>query len=300
MRNRVRLRSTASALLWGAALSWACSSRKSTEPSATAPTAPAPASPAPAARPPAPLPPAGPSLEALPPPVWVAPSFRIATPRPGQRVTVEEAVQLEVVLEKLGGAALEGDLQVALDGHAFRVIRENRVPLRRLLLEDEELAPGRHRLVALRDGEQGRALVATWFRVEEAGSSENAAAPGAAPPPGLVLVSPRGTFHGDAAADEIRLDAFALDEGAFQAREGSRVGPDRQAAILVRVTGPSGMAERRTRGEPLRIVGLGSGDHRIEAFRVDAAGRVLSRGPWATNERTITVNRDSIEAQGGQ
>lgn len=278
-----------------AALIGACSSRKPPEPAAAKPPAPAPSTIAPETSAPEPV---GPFLEALPEPVWVpAPGFRIAAPRLGQRLQANQADGLEVVVDgALDSAA--GQLRVALDGHAFRTVDDHRIPLRRLLLEDEELAPGLHRLVAIRQTEAGRSLAASWFRVDasEADAEVSDELTDRAPHPGVVLAAPRGTFYGDA-ADDIVLDAVALHSDVFGVSGARQPIADREAILLVRLSGPSGVAERRTHGQLFRVSGLASGDHRIEARLVDARGRPVSQGIWASVERTITVNREVVEEQ---
>lgn len=275
-----------------------CSSRKLPEPTVTTPAAPAFSTPA---SPPAAPEPTGPSLEPLPEPVWIpAPGFRIAEPRLGQRLRADQADGLDVVVDGIASSPA-GELRVALDGHAFRVVDDHRIPLRRLLLEDEELAPGVHRLVAIRETEAGRSLAASWFRVDvsEADSEVHGTLVEQTPFPGVVLAAPRGTFFGDA-ADDIVLDAFALHDDVFGARGDRRAVTDREAVLLLRLSGPSGIAEQRTHGQPFRVRGLTSGDHRIEVRLVDANGRPAAQGTWASVERTITVNRESAEEQRGR
>ncbi len=250
---------------------------------ATAPQAPAPAAPAPEG-------PAGWGLRSLEAPTYLPATFRITSPGPAQPVPLAEASQLEVVLE----GPREG-VRLALDGHAFRPSRD-RVTLGDLLLEDEELAPGPHRLVALRDEPAGRLVTATWFWVHE-GAEDEASVPEAPPRAGVVLVAPRGTYNGPQAADAVQIDAFAL--APF--RRTSAASPIDQGAILrAQVEGPEGSLAGTTQGEPLALLRLGSGDHRVEVRRIAPRGDAPrddaprdDEGPWDVVSRVITVNRDA-------
>jgi hypothetical protein len=196
-------------------------------------------------------------------------------PRAGEVSTLADAASRSVVVS--GGP---GELLVGLDDHAFRRVSGGRVRLSELLLEDEELAPGPHRVVALRDSGDSREIAWSWFTL-----SDDAVATTAAPPAGVVLLSPQGTFNGDAAADGVTIDAFVLET---------------RRPLLVRVQGPGWSVERRTSGEPLRARALPSGDFRVEAFDLGggAGAAVPPSGPWATMSRVITVNRDAPRRPG--
>lgn len=234
--------------------------------------------------------PVGLALRPLTRPSFVPADFRFVTPRAAEPVTLDRAGELIVTLE----GRSEGVL-VALDGHAFRAFPGEGVPLGRLLLEDEEIAPGPHRLVALRDEGTRRAVAVTWFWVHE-GATSSPAVPEEPPPGGVVLVAPRGTYNGERAADAVRIDAFALASSALVAPTGERTTSpvDSEAALRVRMAGPGGAATQVTRGESLAVQRLESGDHGIEVTRAPAVGgrERVGEGPWGVAHRIITVNRD--------
>jgi hypothetical protein len=192
----------------------------------------------------------------------------------GEVLTLAEARTRSVVV-----SGAPGEVLVGLDDHAFRRVPAGKVRLSELLLEDEELAPGPHRVVVMRDAEGTRSAVWSWFLV-----TDEAAATAALPPPGVVLSSPQGTYNGDAAADAVIIEAFALES---------------RRPLLVRVHGVGWAVERRTSGEPLRVQGLPSGDIRVEATELgEGASSVPAAGPWATMSRVITVNRDAPRRPG--
>ena len=271
----------------GALLHVGCASRSAPERVGTAPPAnTAPTADSPPATPPAPEEPAGLALRPLDAPTFTPANFRIVSPAPGQLVPIQGASELEVTLE----GPSEGML-LALEGHAFRRLQGNRAAVGRLLLEDEEVAPGPHRLVAVRDEGGRRSVAATWFWVHE-GEPRAAEAPDEPPGAGVVLLAPRGTFNGEQAADAVRIDAFAL---APFGGAGGTDPVDAGVTLRARVVGPDGSATRETRGEPLAVLGLGSGDHRVEVGRAAPAdgGSPVSAGPWAVATRVITVNREA-------
>jgi hypothetical protein len=219
----------------------------------------------------------GVQLEPLPESTREHAAFSIVEPRAGEVLTRAEAEGRSVVLS---GAS--GEMLVGLDDHAFRRVPGSKVRLSELLLEDEELAPGPHRVVIVRDLDGGgRQDTWSWFTVSD--DAQPSAAP---PPPGVVLVSPHGTYNGDKAADGVTIDAFVL--GA------------RRPPLLVRVHGAGWSVERRTSGEPLRVRALPSGDIRVEAFELGGGGGTVvpAVGPWATMSRVITVNRDAPRRPG--
>ncbi len=215
---------------------------------------------------------AGVQLEPLTEKVQSPASFRIVEPRAGEVATLVDAASRSVVVS--GGP---GELLVGLDDHAFRRVSGGRVRLSELLLEDEELAPGPHRVVAVHDTDGKREVAWSWFTL----SDDALATP--PPPAGVVLLSPHGTFNGNAAADDVTIDAFVLEV---------------HRPLLVRVQGPGWAVERRTSGEPLRVRALPSGDFRVEAFDLGGGAAVPPSGPWATMSRVITVNRDAPRRPG--
>lgn len=216
-------------------------------------------------------------LEALPPVNRIDAAFRISSPAAGDRILPDAVVARSVVVSGARGA-----VYVGLDDHPFRLVDAGSIRLTELLLEDEELAPGVHRLVVVQDGAEGRAIATSWFSVGEEGDAN--AEPSSW---GIVLFSPHGTFNGDAAADGVTIDAFSL-------------APERSLAL--RVVGPGWSAERRTTGESLSVQGLPSGDFRIEAEELapgpSGSGLVPVRGSWSSLSRVITVNRDAPRRPG--
>lgn len=211
------------------------------------------------------------SLHPAPGPAFVPPAFRVQAPHLGQRFERAAAAELEIVVE--GGGP---GLRIALDGHAFRPAPEGRIAVRRLLLEDEDLAVGPHRVVVLEDTEKGRSVVATWFWLDESSPSGSAPSP---PPWGVVLVSPSGTYNGGPAADALEIDGFVLDALLRGETE----------PALVRVRGKGTWGQRPVRGELLRPESLDSGDYEIEL--IDLRGG--KTGPWGSVQRTVTINRDA-------
>lgn len=214
------------------------------------------------------------SLEPVPAKPLVAASFGVVEPRQGAFVPASEAQVLRVSVQ---GA--EGELWIALDEHPFRSVRTGSVRLGALLLEDEELAPGPHRVVVLKETEGGWAFAASSFSVGDEGQA--ASPPPVPPPSGVVLLDPRGTYNGVSAADAVTVRAWSLTS---------------RAALSVRVTGTKLLLEKRTNGEALRVVGLPSGDFRFEVLELAPAadGRLVhAGGRWSNMSRVITVNRDA-------
>ena len=216
-------------------------------------------------------------LEPLPLVGRIEAAFRITSPAAGERILSDVVATRSVVV-----SGAQGTVYVGLDDHPFRRVDTGSIRLMDLLLEDEELAPGAHRLVVVQEGAEGRAIAASWFFVGDEGEAN--AEPSSW---GAVLFSPHGTFNGDAAADGVTIDAFSLT-------------PER--SLVVRVVGPGWTAERRTSGEPLTVQGLPSGDFRIEAEELapgpSASDLVPVRGAWSTLSRVITVNRDAPRRPG--
>ncbi len=199
-------------------------------------------------------------------------AFGIAEPRQGALVPGIDAARQHVTLRGVSGEVL-----VALDDHTPRRVTTGSVRLGALLLEDEELAPGFHRLVVVRETEAAFEVAASTFFVGDE------APPSVPPPSGVVLLEPHGTYNGDKAADAIRVVAFGLDA---------------TSPLAVRVSGPTVSSERNIKSGALRVQGLPSGDFRIDAIELsgaDPATAVPRSGRWSTMGRVITVNRDAPE-----
>lgn len=252
--------------------------------------------------PPAPGPHEAPSdavLTPLPASSFAAAEFRIVTPVAGARLELARAGELTVALEPP-----RGEYWVALDGHPFRRLGGAPLSLGQLLLEDEELAPGMHRLVVVEDkvaagsskgdAARPRSIAATWFWVHD--PAEPSLVPPTKPPsPGLVLLAPRGTFYG-AEADRVPLEAFALAPSVFVGiggrAEGQPIARDVPLAVSLGASGEtSSLARHEGRGALVATARLPSGDIEIHV----SSGTVAHSGapsPWATLQRVVTVNRD--------
>ncbi len=210
--------------------------------------------------------PADVSLLATVPPRTVAEGIAIASPTPGEVVSSKIVAKRRVTLSGEFG----GELQVALDGHFPRKVRGRDIALGELVLEDEEIAPGLHRLAALATRKDGtRAVALAWFQVTDGNEGKGAEE---APPWGVLLLSPHGTFNGDAAADGVTIDAWS---------------PDPKDQLTVELTGVGVHVRKVGPATPLRVLGLPSGDFRVRV-KLATAG-----GPWAEVTRVITVNRDA-------
>lgn len=187
--------------------------------------------------------------------------------------------------------AVEGDpaaIQLVLDGHPGRPLRERTVELGALVPEGEALAEGDHLLIAFAVDERGIALraapgairgaaTAVHFWVGRRGTPRLSALD-----PAVAYSLPRGTLNGDAAADGAVVDFVTLNV-------------TERHALTVLLRGPDGRAETRvtaTGREPLSIVGLQSGDWDVELALVDEAGARVE-APFAETRRTFTVNRDA-------
>jgi hypothetical protein len=159
---------------------------------------------------------------------------------------------------------------------------------------NRELEPGLHRLFALvqlpdgttLDRAKGAArapLAYLPFWLGPADDTLEAAALQEANGPALLLVTPRGTFNGNAAADQVLLDTQVLgmppDAGAPKVRAEVVVNQQTYRAEF-------GATEVR------RIVGLPSGDHKVSVALLGADGQP-SNARYAAASRVITVNRDA-------
>lgn len=168
------------------------------------------------------------------------------------------------------------------------------IDLGELVPANRELEAGLHRLFAatqLADGTTVRhdgsnslapiAYVPFWLgqATDEQASELMQEASG----PQVVMLSPRGTFNGAAAADNVLVDFHVL--GATLGADGVQV---RAEVVVEHET--YGAVWHDTRIQ--RIKELPSGDHTIRLSLIDAGGKV-STGRHASAMRVITVNRDA-------
>ncbi|MCC6214670.1 MAG: hypothetical protein IT376_07360 [Polyangiaceae bacterium] len=239
------------------------------------------AQPAPAASSAAPPPPA-PCLAGvveLPLPASEAPRLEILSPFADQLLPRAKAGAHAVRVRR----EPPGPVAVALDDHSPRRFPAlDRVRLGELAPEGAPLADGAHTLVVAALDERGVAhrrtsaasrgpYAAVVFHV---GARDRTAAPA----PFVVLLSPRGTYNGERAADSMLVDALVL-------------GAQGSPSLAVRITGPGVDARAPLSAHGLGVAyGLPSGDLEVEvAAAPPGAGE---RAPAAAR-RTVTVNLDA-------
>ncbi len=190
-----------------------------------------------------------------------------------------------------------GELWLLLDDHPPRrsLGATTELALATLVPEDRELLPGEHFLVAalvlpggrsVKPGGLARApFAAVHFWIGAAGTPAIDVHA-----PMLVLIGPRGTLNGDAAADAALIDFILLNAGLA----GDGLG------IKARLSGPGGEATARSADLlPLGIRGLTSGDWDVEVSLVHADGSLLA-GPKARAVASFVVNRDARVQDGGK
>ena len=223
------------------------------------------------------------------------PQLEVQSPILGKQIELGQAQAYQI---RLKASSWSNDLNVVmlLDDYPPRVFSDPQKPIAMGLLwpAHRELEPGLHRLFAavqLPDGttlERGsdaaRAPFAYLpFWVGPDAESLEADAMREANGPSLVLLTPRGTFNGNAAADQVLLDyqVLGVAPGALEPKVKVEV-------IVERQSYESELGANDVR----RIRGLPSGDHLVRVSLLGADGQPSS-GRYASASRVITVNRDA-------
>lgn len=223
------------------------------------------------------------------------PQLEVQAPLTGARIPLADAAKYEIRL-KASSWSDGFSVVMLLDDYPPRVFKDPRKPiaLAELWPTHRELEPGLHRLfVALQlpDGttlERGTAEAPVPFVYRpfwvgaEPGASPASEVPGATEPE-VILLTPRGTFNGNTAADQVLLDyrVLGLPSGAAPPKVRAEVIVDRQAYVA-----ELGVSDVR------RIVGLPSGDHTVRVTLLGVDGQPSS-ARHASASRVITVNRDA-------
>lgn len=227
-----------------------------------------------------------------------APHLEIQDPIHGKRIPSQQALDTKVRL-KVGRWSDGYDVVLALDDFTPRVFDDPAAPIRLgdLVPENRDLESGPHRLFAATERADGSTLhlseprslspfafVVFWVGPEKSDEDSLGLLPTTAfQAPLITLLSPRGTFNGEQAADAVRLDFHVLN---------ARVGP---GAFRVRASVEANQEEHQTllaSSDVVNVSGLPSGDHSITVSLIAPDG-TPSKAPFATASRTITVNRDA-------
>lgn len=223
------------------------------------------------------------------------PQLEVQSPILGKQIELGQAQAYQI---RLKASSWSNDLDVVmlLDDYPPRVFNDPQKPIAMGLLwpAHRELEPGLHRLFAavqLPDGttlergsDQAHAPFAYLpFWVGPDADSLEADAMREANGPSLVLLTPRGTFNGNAAADQVLLDyqVLGIGPGTLEPRVRVEVIVERQSYVT-----ELGASDVR------RITGLPSGDHLVRVSLLGADGQPSS-GRYASASRVITVNRDA-------
>jgi len=183
-----------------------------------------------------------------------------------------------------------------LDDFPPRVFKDPTKPIEmgELWPANRELEPGLHRLFALvqlpdgttlkrAEGDPRAPFAQHLFWLGPGDDVVELAALSEANGPGVLLANPRGTFNGNAAADQVLLETLVLGTAPES-------GEPKVSAEVV-VDQQSYHAEFEAR-EVRRIVGLPSGDHLVRVSLLGADGHP-SNARYASASRVITVNRDA-------
>jgi len=158
----------------------------------------------------------------------------------------------------------EGSLLLVLDDQSPRPLLARTVPLRSVVDEDRELAPGWHTLVAFIQTASEVELSVVHFQIElELPRLDSEAK--------CALLSPGGTVHTSPSA-EVELLAAPLSADV------------RRLEYFTRDADPLSLAP----GLSALARGLPSGDHRLGVRCFDAAGKLIG-----ASERTVTINADA-------
>ncbi|HEY6723677.1 MAG TPA: hypothetical protein VI197_06575 [Polyangiaceae bacterium] len=227
--------------------------------------------------------------------VGAVPQLEVQAPERGKPIGLAQAASYQV---RLKASSWSDALSVVmlLDDYPPRVFSDPRkpIPLAQLWPDHRELEPGLHRLFAavqLPDGTtlEGAptaagapfAYLPFWVGSDDAGDPADALRE--ASELGVILLTPRGTFNGNAAADQVLLDyqVVGLAPGAAPPAVRVEVIVERQTYVA-----ELGVSDVR------RIVGLPSGDHMVRVSLLEADGQP-SNARYASATRVITVNRDA-------
>lgn len=225
-----------------------------------------------------------PEIEAMEPPVDPNAKLEILFPFAEQRLLIPKAPGYTVRTKIVGwplGKTGKG-VVIALDQHRpRRLASDSGFPLGSLVDEGAKLVPGPHSLVLSAVDAESRVVrgnagslapfAAVRFWVGDRALEQ-------LPVPRVTLISPAGTYNGDAAADELSIDFIATPE---------RLGP---GGAQIRVRGLGLLLERRIdTWQPLRVRHAPSGDLEVEVVLLDAKVTAIEGGRAA---RTVTVNRE--------
>lgn len=157
---------------------------------------------------------------------------------------------------------------LTLDHHAPRPFFAGQLALHDLLNEDEETAPGRHRVTAVRREANRFVLESSEFWL--------GTTPGPMRDDGCLLFAPRGTYNGDTEADSVEIVALTWGPRALQVRI------EFLDTVEEQVARPNTALTWRPRTP------LPSGDFDFTLSCRDAKGNQVD-----AVSRTITVNRDA-------
>lgn len=210
-------------------------------------------------------------VEAASPPTWTwGEPLQLEWVRWTQEEPRVHFSQEQWAQEKLRVLPAQGPVQVSLNQQRPRPVRPGGLFYLRLTNEDEEVAPGVHRLVLTQEQEE-RLLIQAYQIAVEVESK-----PG--PVTGCLLLTPGGTYNGEEAAEELFVLALPLEERLTRAHL-SVVGPQIQL---------QGLIPWNTR---VRGLQLPSGDFVFRLRCEDAEGQLVEEV-----ERIITINRDAPQA----
>jgi hypothetical protein len=215
----------------------------------------------------------------------------IEAPIAGQRIAEKDAARYAFRLKQAGLPA-NAEVVVQLDDGPPRPATPD-LRLGDLPLPPTRLVPGRHRLLVY-----ARLPDRTCLRAEndavrqpiaivsfDIGTTASESGPTVADST-LLMLEPRGTYNGDAAADALRVDYYVA----------RAPGEPREASVSfgVRVTidgvGVHQHLDLVGPWQPALVSGLPSGDYRISLDALDAKGNVRPLPRRA--ERSVTLNRD--------
>ncbi len=101
--------------------------------------------------------------------------------------------------------------------------------------------------------------------------------------PGVVVMTPHGTYSGPAETKRIPLDVFGVG-GAFE-------GSQHYALVRIGRVGASPVVHGLVPGRAYALENLPSGDYTLEVLLHDSDGRPVE-GRWTRAVRTITINAD--------